>query len=174
MTAPGALDNFRLAEPIFVDANIFLFHAFADPQYGAAARSFLQRIEGREISAITSALVMNEVLFKITIQEAFGRLEHPNVWKVREELRRDIAFRTAVSVPVQQYTGYLVQLAKKGLSVVDITYADMVRSVDIGARHGLFITDATHVAIWQARGIPHVATNDRELWDIPGVTIWAP
>ena len=38
---PNALDAFDLADTIFVDANIFLFHVFADPRRGDAARRFL-------------------------------------------------------------------------------------------------------------------------------------
>ena len=64
------LANFIADEPIFVDANIFLFHAFDDEKHGEAATSFLTRIENKEIGALTSSLVVDEVFFKILVQEA--------------------------------------------------------------------------------------------------------
>lgn len=58
------LADFVADEPIFVDANIFLFHAFDDEEHGKAATSFLVKIENEEIEALTSSLVIDEVFFK--------------------------------------------------------------------------------------------------------------
>lgn len=38
---PLPLTDFSMDEPIFVDANIFLFHAFDDKNFGQAATAFL-------------------------------------------------------------------------------------------------------------------------------------
>ena len=58
------LSDFVVDEPIFADANIFLFHAFDDEKHGKAATSFLTRIENEEIEALTSSLVVDEVFFR--------------------------------------------------------------------------------------------------------------
>jgi predicted nucleic acid-binding protein len=47
------LADFVADEPIFVDANIFLFHAFNDDEYGEAATSFLVKIENEGITVWT-------------------------------------------------------------------------------------------------------------------------
>ena len=171
---PDSLDTFRLAAPIFVDANIFLFHAFAHPQHGEAARRFLERVELAEVNAVTSVLVENEVLFKILAQEAAGRLHRPTLWSVRQALRGDLAFREQAYRPARQYLGYIEALTHKGLVLVDVTAGQMQRAVDLGCQFGLLITDATHVATWQAHGIAHVATGDEDLWQVPGTTAWVP
>ncbi len=80
---PNALDAFDLADTIFVDANIFLFHVFADPRRGDAARRFLERVELAQVNAVTSVLVENEVIFKILLQEAASDLDNPAVWNAR-------------------------------------------------------------------------------------------
>jgi predicted nucleic acid-binding protein len=54
------LYDFDLNEPIFIDANIFLFHAFDDPDYGEAATNFLTAIEEGHIRGVTSPLVLDE------------------------------------------------------------------------------------------------------------------
>ena len=64
------LADFVADVPIFVDANIFLFHVFDDEKHGKAATSFLTRIENEETEALTSSLVIDEVFFKILVQEA--------------------------------------------------------------------------------------------------------
>ena len=50
------LADFVADAPIFVDANIFLFHVFDDEKHGKAATSFLTRIEREETEALTSSL----------------------------------------------------------------------------------------------------------------------
>lgn len=171
---PNSLDAFQLAEPIFVDANIFLFHAFAHPQHGDAARRFLERLEMAEISAVTSVLVENEVVFKIVLQEAATLLDRPTLWNVRQALRDDPVFREQVYRPGQQYQDYIAALSHKGLRLVDVTVDQMQRAVDLGAELGLLITDATHVATWRAHDIVNIATGDEDLWEIPGATAWVP
>jgi predicted nucleic acid-binding protein len=170
----NALDAFHLAAPIFIDANIFLFHAFAHPLHGDAARRFLERVELAEVNAVTSVLVENEVLFKILVQEAAGRLTRPAIWDVRRALRDDLAFREQAYRPALQYRDYIQALTGKGLTLVDVTTDQMRRAVDLGCQLGLLITDATHIATWQAQGILHVATDDEDLWRVPGVTAWRP
>lgn len=168
------LDDFHLADPIFVDANIFLFHAFAHPQHGDAACRFLERVELAEVNAVTSVLVENEVLFKILLQEAAQWLDHPTPWTMRRLLQKDPTFSQRVYGPAQQYLGYIEALTYKGLTLVDITVDETRRAVDLGRQIGLLITDATHVATWQAHGIVHVATDDEDLWHVPNVTAWRP
>jgi predicted nucleic acid-binding protein len=86
------LDSFHLADPIFVDANIFLFHAFAHPKHGDAASRFLERVELGEVDAVTSVLVENEVLYKILLQEAAEHLERCTIWNVRQALLAPLPF----------------------------------------------------------------------------------
>jgi predicted nucleic acid-binding protein len=170
----NTLDDFDLPDPIFVDANIFLFHAFAHPQHGDVAQRFLERIELAQVNAVTSVLVENEVLFKIVLQEAASELDHPTIWNVRRALQNDLAFRERIYRPAQQYLDYLRALTRTGLALVDVTRDDMHNAVDLGRQLGLLITDATHVATWQAHNVVHVASDDEDLQQVPGVTIWAP
>jgi predicted nucleic acid-binding protein len=114
------------------------------------------------------------VLFKILVQEAAGRLTHPTIWNVRRALRDDLALREQAYRPARQYRDYIQALTDKGLTLVDVTTDQMRRAVDLGCQLGLLITDATHVATWQAQGIVHVATDDEDLWRVPGVTAWGP
>lgn len=46
------LSSFR-DEPIFVDANIFVYHA-AESKYTESATAFLEKVENNEIEAYTS------------------------------------------------------------------------------------------------------------------------
>ena len=167
------LTNFAADQPIFVDTNIFLFHAFDDERHGEAATYFLNRIESQETEAITSSLVIDEVFFKIIVQEAASHLKRPTIWNIKQAMKEK-AFIEKVYAPVLEYKSYLESLAFLGMRIVGVTGAHMLAAADIGAETGLLITDATHIAVMQERGISHLATADADLFTIEGITVWSP
>ena len=61
------LNEFNGKEAIFIDANIFLHHAF---DANSISVEFLKKVESFNIRAYTSALVIEEVTFKLTMQSA--------------------------------------------------------------------------------------------------------
>lgn len=167
------LCEFDLDEPIFIDANIFLFHAFDDPDYGDVATDFLTAVEEGRIRGVTSPLVLDEVFFKIMVQEAATELAKPTIWNIRKALK-DPAFVHRVSVPVRKYQSYLKNLILLGLDVPEVTASVMFAAVEISADTGLLITDAAHVALMQEKGIVHIASDDEDFTPIPGLTLWKP
>lgn len=168
------LEDFNLPEPIFVDANVFLFHAFDDPERGESASFFLQRVENGQIRAVTTALVVDEVLFKILMQSAAAILHPPiTIYKVKEALTRG-DFRTRIYAPVRAYLAYLSGLSLLGLEIAETTPSQMSAAVEIGSQHGLLITDAAHLAFIQERGIRHIATGDADFEKVSDLTVWKP
>jgi predicted nucleic acid-binding protein len=131
---PNALDAFDLADTIFLDANILLFHAFADPRHGEAARRFLERVELAHVNVVTSVLVENEVLFKILLQEAAGHLDNPAVWNVRRALWVNPTFREQVHRPARRYLGYIGMLTNRGLTLVDVTVDQTRQVIDLACQ----------------------------------------
>lgn len=168
-----SLASYIAGESIFVDANIFLFHAFGDERYGAAATAFLTRIENQEVEALTSSLVIDEVLFKILVQEAAAHLSKPTIWNIKWAMR-DADFRRMVYAPVLQYKTYLEGLTFLGLNVVEVTGAQMFDGVEIGASEGLLITDAAHLAVMRSLNIHHLATDDEDMRNIYGIVVCSP
>jgi hypothetical protein len=79
------LKDFKSKEPIFVDANIFLFHALGTNE---EAVEFLKHIEIGEIKAVTTSLTLDEVFFKLLIEEASLHLEKTSIFKVKELLKK--------------------------------------------------------------------------------------
>jgi predicted nucleic acid-binding protein len=60
------------------------------------------------------------------------------------------------------------------MRIVEVTGTNMLAAADVGAEAGLLITDAAHVAVMQERGIRNLATADTDLFNIEGITAWAP
>ncbi|GFP25587.1 hypothetical protein HKBW3S43_01177 [Candidatus Hakubella thermalkaliphila] len=81
---PKNLKDFRGKEPIFIDANIFLHHAF---DVNPVSVEFLKKVESFDLKAYTSALVIEEVTFKLIMQSASNFLDKvtlqgrsPKIW----------------------------------------------------------------------------------------------
>jgi predicted nucleic acid-binding protein len=168
------LDEFNSSDFIFVDANIFLHNAFATPNKGDCVRRFLEKIELSQIKALTSELVINEVLFKLTLQIAAGLLPRPTPWSLRQAMRDDETLAARIYVPVRRYHEYIQALSTRGLKMVNVTAEHTGQAILLGQRYGLLITDATHLAVCQANQNQHIATDDQDLWHIPSLTAWTP
>lgn len=168
-----SLADFRSDEPIFIDANIFLFHAFDDEDYGEAATSFLAEVEGGEINAVTSALVIDEVLFKILVQEAAAHLEKPTIRSTKKAMK-EASFLEKVYKPVLRYRTYLEILELSGMEIVEVTGKHMFMAAEIGIKEGLLITDAAHIAVMRDKGIKYMASADADFFQIEGILCWKP
>jgi predicted nucleic acid-binding protein len=168
------LGDFNSSEVIFVDANIFLHNAFATPNKGESVRLFLEKIELTQVQALTSALVLNEVLFKLSLQIAAGLLHRPTPWSLRQAMRDEKTLSTQIYDPVRQYFEYIQALTTRGLSLVNVTAEQTGQAILLGQRYGLSITDATHLAVCEAYQVQHIATDDQDLWLIPAMTAWTP
>jgi predicted nucleic acid-binding protein len=58
------------ATDVFLDANTFVYHFIADPNFGASCTKFLKRIESHEIVGWTSPHVLAEVSHRLMTIEA--------------------------------------------------------------------------------------------------------
>lgn len=47
-------------------------------------------------------------------------------------------------------------------------------AVDLSNKHGLLISDASHLAVMKAQGIANIATNDRDFERVNGIDVYKP
>lgn len=62
------LRGFTLSEPIFTDANIFVYQQGAHPTFGPECRDFLDKVEQGHVPAVTTSVVINESIYIVQIQ----------------------------------------------------------------------------------------------------------
>jgi len=153
------VDDLPEEEAVFIDANIFLFHALDEPRYGEASTLFLERVERGEINAVINVLVLNEVAFKILMAELSNYSEKFNIWIARKLLKSEEVAEKAYK-PVKKYIAYLKGLER--LEVVGITPRIAFSSVEFGERFGLLPSDSFHLATMKELGIKFIATDDSD------------
>lgn len=165
-----SLDDFEGKESIFIDANIFLHHAF-DSNNNAV--KFLEKVELFQVKAYTSALVMEEVAFKLLMQSASSFLKIVTMQNVKRFLlsnkRRDEIFK-----PVIEYREYIDLLKKFGLIILDLTDKDIANAINNAKRYGLILADSTHLTVMERKGITNIATSDYDFKKIDNITLWVP
>ncbi len=170
MATAEPLDEFPAKGRIFVDANIFLHHAF---DLNESSVRFLQRVERGEVRAYTSLLVLEEVFFKLLIQRASNLLPKVTLEKVKS-LLKDKKAREEIFSPLFRYLKYLGTLKAGGLRVSGLKEEDMGRAIHIAGQWGLLTADALHLAVMKRRGIVHLASADSDFEAIEGITLWKP
>ncbi len=167
---PKNLRDFSGREAIFIDANIFLHHAF---DMNPISVEFLKAVECSNLKACTSALVIEEITFKLIMQSASNFLEKLTLQNVKI-LLKDKKAKEKIFKPVIEYTGYLDMLKNFGLMVLDLTDKDMTAAIKKAKMYGLVTADAAHLAVMERRGIVHMASGDRDFEVVAELTLWSP
>ena len=164
------LKDFKGKEPIFIDANIFLHHAF---DMNPTSIEFLKTVESFSLKAYTSALVIEEIMFKLIMQSASNFLNKLTLQNVKG-LLKDTKTKEKVFTPVVEYREYIDMLKDFGLTVLDLTDKDMAAAILKAKTYGLITADAAHIAVMERKGITHMASGDSDFEAVNHVTLWSP
>jgi predicted nucleic acid-binding protein len=164
------LREFEGGSPVFIDATIFLHHAF---DTNPVSVEFLNRIELSNIKAYTSALVLEEVSYKIMMQSASNYLERVTVRHVKKLLENP-KNKGKVLSPLIKYMDYMDKLQEAGLNVIDLKGIDMKEAARFAKDHGLITADAAHLAVMFRKSIHHIATEDSDFVTVRNITVWSP
>lgn len=164
------LRDFEGSSHIFIDATIFLHHAF---DTNPLSVEFLNRIERSNIKAYTSALVLEEVSYKIMMQSASNYLERVTVRYVKKFLENP-KNRGKVLSPLFEYMDYIDKLQEAGMTVIDLKGSDIKQAAHHAKDNGLITADAAHVSVMLRKSIYHVATEDSDFASVANITVWSP
>jgi predicted nucleic acid-binding protein len=168
------LADFSGEAEIFVDANIFTYFALGTPVYQDACAEFLQRVEGKQIHAVTSDFVLNEVFYALLVGKGSELLATTKITTIKKRLTEDASLSAACYQVCEEFWGYLLALQAEGLRVVSVGAREQERSLALGSRYRLLPTDALHVATCQQYGVAHFATADAHFERVDFLQIWQP
>lgn len=151
---------------VFLDANIFVYHAV---NASDACSALLQRCERRELHGVTSAHVLLEVLHQLMLTEAVKKkLIRPT--RPLQQLRRHPEHIHALSEYARQVDGFLAM----GLTVLAIEPTLIMESQAFRQRYGLLTNDSISIRLMEREQITVVATADQDFRRVPSLTIWNP
>ena len=124
---------------MFIDSNVFLHSIYSTPQT-RRCQAFLRKIESGEQNALTSVMVLDEVLFNL-----MKRMSPQDSERV-----------------IQKF------LALPHLQVVAVTPENFIDSL-LFVRQGLDPHDALHAAVMKAQGVSSILSYDKDFDKIKSV-----
>jgi predicted nucleic acid-binding protein len=156
-------------EPIFIDANSFVYHFAPDPLLGSACSELIQRIDNQEIPGFTSTHILTEVAHRLMTIEASALFGWPFT---------GIAYRlNKHPCEVQKLTASrrsLESVLNSRIQVTTIAPALVVAATAVSEQTGLLTNDALVVAVMQSQGLTRLASNDADFDRVPGLIRYAP
>ena len=160
--------NFAQLPPgaaIFFDANTLVHHFTLEPRYGAACTQLVKEVEQQQFSGFTSTHVLADVSHRLMTIEAMDRMG----WSqsgVTPRLRKHHHVISQLSVYQQAIAGF----HRSGIQVLPITLPFVEVAAKLTQQHELLTGDALILAVMQANGLTHLASNDSDFDRVPGIT----
>lgn len=160
------LDGLPAGDPVFLDANIFIYHfTGVSPQCTA----LLARCEAGRVPGITGVHILAEVAHRLMAIEAVrkGLVTTGNVaakLRAHPEIVRGLT----------DYQANLDTLLAIGIQVLSLDPDDLVASAAIRRTTGLLTNDSLSVAMVQRERIKALATSDPDFRRVPDLRIYLP
>ena len=153
----------------FLDANIFYYHFVETPVVSDYCTDLLERIARGVVTAFTSTHLLAEAIHKIMLAEAAARfnLRRPSLVNWLQANRHRIG-------ELSEFPQAVRELSAMPVARLPIESADLIRTAEVCRDFSLLTNDALSIALMQHHGLAHLATNDDDFDDTPGLTIWKP
>lgn len=154
---------------IFIDANTFVYHFVADPMYGTACTTLLDRVDNLDIEGYTSAHMLGELAHRLMTLEAAQRFGWPAAG-MAHRLKRHPA-------EVRQLTWSkrgLDEVHAMGMRLLPVDGIGVSQAADISSQFGLLSNDALVVILMQRHGLSQLASLDADFDRVPGITRYGP
>jgi predicted nucleic acid-binding protein len=154
---------------LFIDANIFVYHFTAHPQFGAAATDLLERIENGDLFGVTSTPVIADLYHRLMTLEANDVFGWP-MQGIAHRLKR----HPAEVQKLARYRQALDEISMLPLQLVAVTASLLSLAADVSRQYGLLCNDAVIVTVMHDRGLQQIASHDADFDCVPGIVRYAP
>jgi predicted nucleic acid-binding protein len=154
---------------VFLDANTFIYHFVAHPQWGVACTRLPERIEFQELRGFISTHVLADIVHRLMTTEAMDRLGWPAT-RLAARLRKHHAEIPQLTV----YPQALAKIGQIGIQVLPVLESYVVQAAQLSQAHELLTGDARVVAVMQPNGLTNLASLDADFDRVPGITRYAP
>lgn len=153
---------------IFVDANVFHLYLRGPRGIRDKCTRLLERIERGEVRGYTSALVLDELAYKLLLR----RIEETHRRNPLEVMGEDPSAIGKSSTYVDE--GLNIVLGIKGLEVLAVERRHVEEFVAHMKKYSLLPRDALHLSSMMAIGCKDIASTDGDFDSVPGIVRWSP
>lgn len=158
------LSDIPVEATVFVDANVPLASVFEE-QRADLAEEFLLRVENREISAVTSTVVLGEMFHRLLLAETCKLLQVPSYIALQHLKRQPNLFQQ-----LRECWTLINEFLELPLIIHPVDREVFAKALALSQKYRLFINDATHIALMAEQGIEFLATFDHDLERVDFIT----
>ncbi len=145
------------AAAVFLDANTLIYHFTHHPTFGQACTQLLKRIEHQHLTGFISTHVLSEVAHRLMTLDAIDRFGWPPTG-IAARLRKHHVEIPKLTLHVQA----IAQIPLMGIQAVAVTSPHVEAATLASQQFELLTGDALVVAVMQAHGLLHLASNDAD------------
>lgn len=153
---------------IFLDANVFHLYLRGPKGIRDKCTRILERIERGEVKGYTSALVLDELAYKLLLR----RIEETHRRNPLEVIEKTPSAIGESSNYVGE--GLDIVLGIKGLEVLAVERHHAEEFVAYMKKYSLLSRDALHLSSMMAIGCKDIASTDEDFDSVPGIIRWSP
>jgi len=157
------------AAAVFLDANTLVYHFTNHPTFGPACTQLVKRIEHQHLAGSISTHVLSEIAHRLMTLEAIDRFGWPPAG-IAARLRKHHIEIPKLTLHVQA----VAQIPLLGIQTVAITPPLVEAATLVSQQYEQLMGDALVVAVMQAHGLTHLASNDADFDRVPGLTRYTP
>lgn len=151
---------------IFIDANIFIYHFTG---LSIECRSLLERVERKEVQALTGAHTVLEVLHRMMMIEAVSKaLITPG--QPAKKLKQN----PEVIRKIGDYNRCPDEIRRIGARILPVTSRQIRDSESMRANFGLMTNDSVTAAMMFNQEVAYLASLDSDLSRVPGLVLCRP
>ena len=160
------IEELPAGDPIFLDANIFIYH-FAG--LSTDCTELLLAIERKRLSGVTSTVVLAEVCHRRMIADA---VEQHNL-QPRNAVRK-LKENPDLVKTLSSYQDDIRNIPEMGIRIQPVLLQDILKSEKERQDYGLLTNDSINLALLRRLQLRYLATCDRDFERIDDIKIWKP
>ena len=154
----------------FIDANIFIYHFSRKSKFNPDCTNFLERVEKKKITGVTSIPVVQEVLHRMMIAEASTILPDIKAGSIVKYLKDypDTVKKLLNHHCIPEY------IASFNLEIISPEIKTIERSQQMKMHHGFLSNDALTLQIMEESNVNNLASNDSDFGCVDFITLYKP
>ena len=160
------LDALPGGSPVFIDANIFIYHFTGT---SPSCHQFLIRCSSGELHGITSLPVLLEVAHRLMVIEAQQKrlVTGPNPGQ-------KLAHSPGIVRKLHLYEEWTLAIPPMGVEVEEVTFSDLLGSMDMRRQTGLLTLDSLILAVMSRLKVSNLASGDGAFSQVEGIRLFSP
>ena len=168
MSLAKQLADMPKGKVVFIDANIFHFYLRGPLSIQKACTNLLERIERNEITGYTSALILDELIYKILLKKIEEKYRR-NPLDVLHESPEEIGIHSAY---VRKAVTIVAGIA--GLVILAVEKHHIEEAIDYMQKYLILPRDAVHLSVMKSVECDDLVSADKDFDKVIDLNRWTP